>query len=90
MTTDRRTQCTTLLRLLATGIGPYTRHHAAATRGCMTDMAKSGYILPIGRKTAAGDEMYEINPANEYAAKLLRDIQADQDRHQAKLCEVAP
>ena len=89
MTTDRRTQCTLLRQLLATETGPYSRHHASATRECMTDMVKSGYLLPLNRKTAAGDELYEINPSNDYAAKLLRDNQADQDRYQVKLSEAA-
>ena len=90
MITDRRTQCALLRRLLATGNGPYTRHHASATRECMVDMVKSGYLCPINRKTAAGDELYEINPSSDYVGKLLRDTQADQDRYQAKLCEAAP
>lgn len=90
MTTDRRTQCTLLRQLLSTGAGPYTRHHAAATRECMVDMVKSGYLLPLNRKTAAGDELYDLNPFNDYTAKLLRDSQADQDRYQARLSEVVP
>lgn len=86
---DRRTQCTTLRRLLTNSPGPYTRHDAAVPAPIIDSMVKSGYLIETGRKTGSGDLYYTVDPSNPYAAKLLRDIAADSDNSQTKITEVS-